>query len=344
MRKKKLLILFIGIASVTSILVIIGFMFNKTEEEKRNGLTEIFDVSPAGTIAYITYDEGQQRIILKNDSVEQLALDINEEKAILDIAFSPDGSSLVYSVGNKDVEEELLTSVNILDVESLEDQPLFQKSGLITDVAFDPKDEDNLFYVKANTYENYSPIARANPHDFDIYSFHLQEEKHTQYTYLDAYDLRSLQVSPSEDAVYIQMFDDANAETADDIFAAKSKVFKIPLDEPDQLTAISDPNKKEDIYDFALFSDEQTMIYQSISNMEEGGTFKYELYTYGLYSNEEKQLTHLKEYTSRPVISASGEEVYFIVDTQFAQKRPAYHLYKLYLNVNEVTEIELEYN
>ena len=78
---------------------------------------------------------------------------------------------------------------------------------------FDPKNGDQLFYLKAETFENYSPIARANPHHFDIFSYNITEEKHTQYTNLKQYSMDSLQVSPSDETVYIQMFDDAHAET-----------------------------------------------------------------------------------------------------------------------------------
>src|SRR5699024_9190752 len=88
-KKKRIVFIFSIIATVTIALLIAGLIFNKTEEEKMNGLTEIFDVSPDGMIAYVAYHEGQQHIVLKTEREEQLALDVNKEKVILDIAFSP---------------------------------------------------------------------------------------------------------------------------------------------------------------------------------------------------------------------------------------------------------------
>lgn len=306
-----------------------------------NGLTEIFDVSPDGMIAYVAYHEGQQHIVLKTEREEQLALDVNKEKVILDIAFSPDGSSLVYAITGKDIESELLSTVNVLDIDSLSDESLFQKDGIIAEVAFDPKDENQLFYLKADTYENYSPIARANPHDFDIYSYYLPKETHTEITNFEKYSMNSLQVSSEEEAVYIQMFDDALAETAEDIFDAQQKIFKVPLESPETLSVISDPKKEIDIYDFAMLPDEEKIVYQSISNAKSGGTFQYELYLYDSSSNDETQLTNLQQYAASPVIAENY--IYFITDFQFAGKHPDYRLYKIDLNGENPVEIELEF-
>lgn len=339
MNKRKIIFIFAIIATITVCLVVVGFMFNKTEEEKLNGLTEIFDIAPDGTIAYVMYDKGQQKIVIKNDENEISTLAIHEEKFINDIAFSPDGSTLAYSISPKDVETELLSTINVIDIATLEETNLFQKAGLITELAFDPKDGDQLFYIKADTFENYSPIARANPHDFDLFSYLISEEKHTQYTNLKKYSMDSLQVSSSVDAVYIQMVDDETAESAEEIFDANSRIFKIPLDDPEALSVVSDPNKEIDIYDFVILSDEEKIIYQSVSNPNSGGIFQYELFEYDPNTNEETQLTNLQEYTSRPLIYDNF--IYFIVDTQFAQKYSDYHLYRMDLDGENMTEVEL---
>lgn len=338
MNKRKITLIFATIATVTVGLVIFGFVFKKTEEEKMNGLTEMFDISNDGTIAYVSYDKGEQQITITNgDEISNYY--IYGKKTIQDIAFSPNGTTLIYSVSPNDVETDLLSSVNALDVETLEETNLFQKTGLITEVAFDPKNGDQLFYLKAETFENYSPIARANPHDFDIFSYNITEEKHTQYTNLKQYSMDSLQVSPSDETVYIQMFDDAHAETAEDIFEAHLRIFKVPLDDPEGLTVISEPNKDIDIYDFVFLPVQDKIIYQSVSNANAGGTFQYELFEYDLNTNKETQLTNLKEYTSRPTIY--NDNVYFIVDKQFAQKRPDFHLYKMDLDGENIVEVEL---
>ena len=40
-----------AIGLVTAFLIVLGVVFNKDENEKQNGLTEIYDVSPDGSIA-----------------------------------------------------------------------------------------------------------------------------------------------------------------------------------------------------------------------------------------------------------------------------------------------------
>ena len=52
-----------------------------------NGLTEIFDISNDGTIAYVSYDKGEQQItITKGDEISNYY--IYGKKTIQDIAFS----------------------------------------------------------------------------------------------------------------------------------------------------------------------------------------------------------------------------------------------------------------
>lgn len=335
----KITLIFTAIATITVCLVVVGLMFNKTEEEKMNGLTEIYDIAPNGTIAYVMYDKGQQEIVIKKEENDISTVSIHEEKFINDIAFSPDGSTLAYSLSQKDVEAELLSTINVVEVATLEETNLFQKTGLITELAFDPKEGNQLFYIKADTFENYSPIARANPHDFDIFSYLISEEEHTQYTNLKKYSMDSLQVSSSDDAVYIQMPDDEASESAEEIFDTKSRIFKIPLDDPEAVSVVSVPNKEIDIYDFVILSDEEKIIYQSVSNPNSGGTFEYELFEYDPNTNEETQLTNIQEYTSRPVIN--DDFIYFIVDKQFAQKYSDYHLYRMDLDGENMTEVEL---
>ncbi|MEI3606319.1 hypothetical protein SPD48_11490 [Pseudogracilibacillus sp. SE30717A] len=339
MKINRNILIFSSLAFLTGILVLVGLLYNKTEDEKQNGLTELYDISREGIIAYVINKDGEQQIKFSKDGLEQEVVSINKEKVILDIAFSPDGSSLAYSVINRDVESDLVTTINIIDVDKLEEDNLFQKSGMITEIAFDPKDETNLFYLKADTFENYSPIARANPHNFDIYKYDMTGITHDQLTDWKKYSIDSLQVSASDESVYIQMFNDETAQTAEEIFDANLRIFNVPLKEPDKLSIVSDPKKEIDIYDFTVLSGEEKIIYQSVSNPHSGGTFQYELFEYDSTTNKEVQLTNLKEYTSRPIVHE--EHIYFIVDKQFAQKYSDYYLYKMDLDGENIRKVEL---
>ncbi len=341
MKINRNIFIFSSIGIFTVVLVIVGLLFNKTEDEKQNGLTELYDVSADGVIAYVINIDGEQQIQLSQHGIEQTATSIHKDKVVLDVAFTADGSALAYSIINRDVESDLLTTIHIIHLETLEEDTLFQKSGMITELAFDPKSEDDLFYLKADTFENYSPIARENPHDFDVYQYNLSNKTHSQLTNWKKYSIDSLQVSASEEAVYFQTFDDEDTQSAEEIFDANLRIFKLPLAGSEKVSIISDLSKKIDIYDFTVFDDEEKIIYQSVGNPESEGTYQYELFEYDAKTKEEIQLTHLKEYTSRPIIYE--DHVYFIVDKQFAQKHPDYHLYKMDLHGESMEEVDLDY-
>lgn len=342
--KKTLLMILLAIALVTSILIALGVVFNKPEDTKQQGLTEVFDVSLDGTLAYVVYDEGKAGIHLQNEkeNFENPILQLNSEQEILDIDFSADGSSLAFVATDKEVPESLKSTVHLLTLDSMEDKELFTDEALITELEFDPKNQDVLFYLRAGTFENYSPIASARPHDFDLYSYQISDGEHSRWTEFLKYSMGSLNVSSTSSFAYIQMYDDEDVGSADDVFEAKQRVFQIPLDSSDDISVVSQIHRGEDIYDFVVVPNKDEMIFQSVSQTGEQGIYEYELFLYNWETGEEKQLTHLKEYTGRPVIGPGNDKVYFIVDRKFAERRPAYYLYQMDLNGKNIKEIELD--
>lgn len=340
MSKLKVILTFSTISIITFFFIIIGFVFNKSEMEKVNGLTEIYDVSSDDTIAYVSYNKGKPELYIKTGDKEKLALQLNDTEIILDIAFSPSENTLMYSSSDRDMKANSKSSINVLEIHSLETKTLYQTEGIITEIVFDPKDEQQIFFLKASTFENYSPIARENPHDFDIYSYDIKKDTETRHTNWKEYSIQSLNVSYSDNAVYIQM-NDPESSSAEEIFDAKQKVYKVPLDNPEQLTVVSDENRDIDIFDFAILPDETGMIFQSISNWENGGTFQYELYYDDWEQNEETRLTSLKEYAGRPLITPDGNKIYFIVNKKFARKHPDNHIYSMGIDGENIEEVPL---
>ncbi|QTN00619.1 hypothetical protein ERJ70_15745 [Sediminibacillus dalangtanensis] len=334
MKKKGIWALLIAIAIVTIFLVILGVVFGKEEFEKQQGLTGIYDISPDGSIAYVYFDEGHPGIYFENDShnPNEPLVELSIDQEILDISFSPDGSSFTYVTSGKDKQAGMASSVHKYYPATNHDEELFNGESLITEIEFDPKDSDTLYFLQAGTFESYSPIASAHPHDFDVFSFDLSSGKTERHTDLKKYNMKSLKVSSREQAVFWQMDDDMDTETADDIFESHQRIFKLPLDDNGNLQALSAENRQEDVFDFALTPDEQTILFQAVSNADEGGTFEYELFSYDRETKEESQLTTLKHSVSNVIMGPEGRRVYFMVDKKFGQQQPDYHLYSVDLN------------
>lgn len=345
MKKKYLILLFALLLVITLTLVVLGFIFSKTENEKQNGLADQYDVSTQNTIAYVNYSNGRPQLYLYNEEqkIDDLVVEFDENTMILDPTFSDDGALLGFVTTNKDKEIELISTVHTLDLRTKELADIFTEQSTITEVEFKP-DDSSLLYLRAGTYENYSPIASKRPHDFDVYEYDFVKKSHEQKTTLSQYSIHSLQVAPDGEKVYLQRDDDSSVETAEDSFMVKQRIFEIPLNRPEEMKVISDPEREVDVFAFTIIPPGHEMIFQSISNPNSGGTFEYELFQYEFESKEEKQLTHFGKHTSNPVVSANGSTLYFILDSNFAQGEAVNHLYQMSLDGNNIVEIALPGN
>lgn len=342
MKKNNLMFLILFLCGLTGALVVLGIFFNKTENEKQNGLSNHYDVSAQNAIAYVTYKEGRPQLFLhkEEESIDAVIAEYDEDTMILDPTFSKDGSILAFVTTNKNKETELTSTVHFYDIGKREITDVFTDSSTITEIEFKP-DGSSLLYLSAGTYENYSPITGKRPHNFDVYEFNLNEKSHVRKTNLQQYSIYSLNVAPSGDRVYLGRDDDSDVKTAEDSYMVKQRIFEIPLDHPEEMSVISDPDREVSIFSFTITPAGNEFIFQSISNPDEGGIFEYELYKYNFDTKEEKQLTHFGEYVSDPVISADGKSIYFTLDRNFAKGSPDYHIYKMSIDGEQAEEIGL---
>ncbi|PIC76362.1 hypothetical protein CSV74_11555 [Sporosarcina sp. P19] len=177
--KKSLGFILSSIALLTAVCIVLGVLFNKDENQKQEGMSDIYAISTKNEIAYISYDKGQATINLDS---QQKIVQLSVEKEIADIIFSEDGTYLAYVVRDKNLENHIRSDIHIIDLGSLVEEVIHTSDNLITEIAFDPKYPEKLFYLEASTYTNYSPIASKRPHDFDVYSFDLMQGVHTKHT------------------------------------------------------------------------------------------------------------------------------------------------------------------
>ncbi|GAE37220.1 TolB family protein [Halalkalibacter akibai] len=345
MKKKNLMFLLICLSSLTVGLAILGMFFNKTENEKQNGLSNQYDVSSENEIAYVAYEKGKPQLFLHREEEPKhtVVAEYDEETMILDPTFSDDGSILAYITTNKDKETELISTIHFYSLEENTITDVFTDFSTVTEIEFKP-DHSSLLYLRAGTFENYSPITGKRPHNFDVYEYNLDQKTHQQKTNLEQYSIYSLNVAKSGDRVFLGRDDDSDAETAEDIFEVKQRIFEIPLDSPEEMSIISDPEREVSIFSFTITPDGNDLIFQTISNPNDGGIFKYELFKYNLETKEEKQLTRFGDHTSDPVVSADGSTIYFMRDKKFAKGNPDYHLYKMSIDGDQMEELVLEPN
>lgn len=342
MKKKCLPIILTIVIPITVTLTILGFIFDKTELEKINGFTGLFAISKDGNIAYVNYNEGESEMYLHRGNGHPI-MTLSAEKEITDMIFSPDGLSLIYVVNEKEITdpERLESTVYEINLNTFKQTTLFHENKIVTEITFDPKSDETLFYLAAETFENYSPIARQAPHNFDIYSYSLKNEEIKRYTQFKKYGITSLQISQTDPVAYVQMADDFHVDTADAVFEMKQRVFEIPLEHPEDLRVISDIKLTQDIYDMYYIYEYDTIIYQAVSQTSDEGIFEYELFARDLNEQTNTQLTYLSEYTAQPIYSKHDDKIYFIVDKQFAKQFPDNYLYRMNRDGSHVEELNL---
>ncbi|VDG93659.1 Uncharacterised protein [Lysinibacillus sphaericus] len=325
---------------VTGICLLLGFTYSIPDEEKQQGLTGQFDVSAQGDIAYVTYERGKATLYVKSDQLRQV-VQLPPDQSILDLALMPDGKTVLYVNSDKELNEHSKSVIHQVNIESGIDEVLFTKDAIVMELVIDPKDEERIFYLQADQFSHYSPIASLYPHDFDVHSVQLKTGEHLQHTELKKYSMSSLQVSSEDDSIYIQMDDDTDVETAEDTFETKGRVFKIPLSNPDHKMVISIPEDTQDLYDFVLIPDRSELVYQAVAGTNSEGIFEYELFSYNWDTQSITQLTHLQEYAEYPIYGADGK-VYFMVDHDFGGSRPDNSLYRMSPDGSNVEEVSLE--
>lgn len=332
-----------SIAIITIGLVIMGFMFDVSENEKQNGLTGIYDVTIDGIIAFVEFERGKPSLYQSDkDGKKELLAQFPVDQTIVDVSFSNDGQILSYAVTDKEMDMDSNTEIHFIHMDTMQDEVAFTENAIVTEIAFDPKDSSLLFYLRADTFTNYSPITGERPHDFDVYSFKVDMKKSERHTHMKKYAMSSLHVSSDDDTVFVQMTDDDDVQSADDVFQAKQRIFQIPLSDPEEKEIISDPSGHEDIYDFLIIPERNEIIFQAVSGTKSNGIFQYDLFSFNYETFETEQLTTMRSNASKP-LRGPDDQIYFIVDRRFGERQPVYHLYKMKIDGGETMEVPLNH-
>ena len=338
MKKKTIFIISLLVVVMTGFMMLVGNKFAKEDHEKQKGYSNVFTLSSIDKLAYVEYSDGKPMLFIADYNGESAELidEKTELYTISDLSFSNDGKKLLYIVNKKDLESNT-SELSEYDLENHTKQTLFiQEDSIITEAIYAP-DGESLYLLGAGTFENYSPIAPKNPHDFNIFQYHLATEQLEQLTQLDSYSINSLAVSQNGEKLYFIQDGVTNPTTAEEVFSSKMRIFELTLSDSNNLTIVD--TLEQDVYDFAISPDEKELIIQAVAGNSKKGTYIYELFSYNLETKEEKQLTHLNEYAERPFYSSDGAKVYFIVDFNFGGHSPEYAIHYLNKSNNNVVQL-----
>ena len=180
---------------------------------------------------------------------------ISDEKFVVDPVFSPDGTKILFSLitDQKGAICEIRAD-GASQITSLTSGPNNDYSPVYS------PDGSKIYFLRAQTFRNYSPIARPAWHDVDIYSMDADGKNVTKITHENNYAMSTLSISPQGEALVKMGIDDP--------------VWLVPLNDPSNKTHVGpDLDKHQDI-DYspmrnAQFSQDGAKVLYTVPDNEE---------------------------------------------------------------------------
>jgi len=150
-----------------------------------------FDVSPDGKFIVYSFTNDEHEADLykaKIDGTNAHLLIREKNYSFFNPKFSADGTKIFF-IGNNQKKKE--SSIWEINEQTDTTKKIFEDVAFITEV-ISSKYDNILFYIKANDYDSYSPIAPKAKHDFDIYSLKIDSLKSKKISSLNSYGLYDL--------------------------------------------------------------------------------------------------------------------------------------------------------
>jgi len=182
---------------------ILFYSFSSVLGQKVNGkISPIFDVSANEKSLAISISSEQGSFIyqysMENKKLKQLTKKKNSYHSRP--MYSPDGKKIVFL--SKQIEREE-SQISILDLPTNRIKLLNTGEAYVTEAIFHP-DGKKIIFCGASFIGNYSPMARKDPHDIDIYSINVDGTDLKKITDFGAYELSSLSLNESGEKIIFE--------------------------------------------------------------------------------------------------------------------------------------------
>ncbi|MFD1360960.1 TolB family protein [Lentibacillus salinarum] len=290
-----------------------------------SGFGQSIDISPDDRELVFSYyhddDAALYTVPVSGGKAESLAKP-DEGKSYLHPTFSPDGEKIAFVEQweeEGDDEERRYSQLRMVGRSDQSVETLMNTRDYVTEAVFSP-DGESLYFLKADVYQNYSPIASERPHEVDVFRMDLETKETEQITSKNAYSMSSLDVAQDgnrllyrtyddQDQLVLRGLDDGREETIVPVgdFASNAPVISSPTFSPDGA--------------YIVFSD--------VATKDENGTFIYEGFRMDLDSKQAEQLTSFHEHVTSPVFFHNQEMLMVTVDKNFSGSDPDYSYWQI---------------
>ncbi|NGP43884.1 hypothetical protein G4V62_02570 [Bacillaceae bacterium SIJ1] len=321
-----------GIVVWTMALCLVGFSL-PDDEEAFFQLGGTIDIHEDQLVYTVDSPELKQSGIymfdLETKEVVQLTEEAPSEQHTQPVV-SADGTQMAYLVTTQGNENEPPASlIELMHLESKQVRTITARDVLVTSIAFAPE-SDVLYYSKAKTFDNYSPIAKKAPHDLNIFRYSLGEKTHTQMTDENHYSMSDLSVSLDGSELYFSTFD-----------GTAQSLMKVETEAPSTQTRIA-PIDKKDIYSPEFSPNGELVAFTRPANLGENDPlYEYELFTMDMDTRQVEQRTSLGTNVHELVFANDDAYVYFVENKGFGSYEPRFAYYRYDLENNQLEPIDI---
>jgi len=183
------------------LLGVLAFVAGCRQAPPRGPQLDFFDVAP-----------DDRRVIfnwVENDisSIEELDMETGQRRSVFHgephisyfrPSYSTDGQRIAFI---RTVAQDRRGHVCIADHDGSNMDTLARNVGIVTEVLMSASGEQ-VFFITAREFTNYSPLARKAPHKFDLYAVEISTKKVWQLTHVDAYAVSNLSRLGSDRLVF----------------------------------------------------------------------------------------------------------------------------------------------
>lgn len=264
--------------------------------------------SPDGNeIVFSAEDEGEKTSHIYKANVDGTGLTALTTSATYDYGpvFSPDGNHVVFSSMADGKQGDLwLMRPDGSDKKSITSGPGHDYGPIFS------RDGDRIFFIRAEYFGNYSPIAAKSWHEMDIYSVRLDGTNLNKITSLNSYRIGYLSVTSDDSGLIAQIF---SSEVPD-------QIWMIPIRNPDEKKPIrpeldgfkshflffkNKPNPK-DLQAPSISPDGKELLF----SWDEFSSSR-NVYLMDIQSKKVRKITNMKSSIFYPHFSMDGSKIIF---------------------------------
>jgi Domain of unknown function (DUF5050)/WD40-like Beta Propeller Repeat len=331
MEKVKNRKIFIGLISVTFLLLIGAIIFNLLRDQDSyryfTGIGSSFDLSPDEKhYLFSYYLDGKESIYRSNvDGTEIERLTDSASERLHSPRYSIDGTKILFLAQNA----EGINTLYLANQNGSEQKSLTSDKTHVSEAVFSVTGEE--IYFTGTQADEFKKAEGETTEGYDLFVVDIASGKVEQLTDQDHFNMNFLSISKDGKEIYYSLFD-----------GSREKVTAFSIENGLEKEAPGANRLPKDTYSFRYSPDGSRIAYTTVSEeSRDSSLFEYELFLFDVEKGQTKRLTNLHSSVVSPRFFKDQNQIAFLENTNWPGD-PAEHALKVInLETEEIHSIEL---